>query len=326
MRRRALLSTLAILCFAAAGTAQQRPIFDPDDFVDPRQHSGYVFASRLVLGGAANFVDDYRPVHHDATFALLTNSLYWSSFQFDYKHSEVRGEGAPSVRECLCPNPIYFPTPPPPGSTPAPPTPGSKDTLQLAWYGPGPFLGRSADPPVMLRYRLTVAKQPIDTVIRAFATGEVISRMSGREQSVGLDADTYFPIGKHDIYGSLLYARTVRSGTTDNRSQSEFAYMSRFPGMAFHDVLLRATLTIGGVSNRGGTALNVVNPAFEAFWHNSKTRANFHFVWSPQSTNGGTRGWKTHHQLAVFVDRALCVHLFRAKTDSAKTGDEKWCG
>jgi hypothetical protein len=150
--------------------------------------------------------------------------------------------------------------------------------------------------------------------------------MSGREQSVGLDADTYLPIGKHDIYGSLLYARTVRSGTTDNRSQSEFGYMSRFPGMAFHDILLRASLTIGGVSNRGGTALNVVNPAFEAFWHSSKTRANFHFVWSPQSTNSGTGGWETHHQLAVFVDRALCVHLFHAKTDSAKTGDAKWCG
>jgi hypothetical protein len=301
-----------------AASAQQRPIFDPDDFVDPRQHEGGVFISRLVLGGASDFVDDYRPVHHDATFALFTNSLYWSNFQFDYKRSEVRGGSAPSVLECRCPNPIYFPTPPLPGSTPAPPTPGSKDTLQLAWYGPGPFPGRAAEPPVMLRYRLTVSRQPIDTVIRAFATGEVVSRMSGREQSVGLDADTYVPIGRHDIYGSLLYARTVRSGTTDNRSQSEFAYMSRFPGIAFHDVLLRATLTVGGVSNRGGTALNVVNPAFEAFLHEPKTRANLHLVWSPQSTNSGNGGWETHHQIAIFVDRALYVHLFRAHRDQAK--------
>ncbi len=318
MRLRALIYCALSLYITIAATAQQRAIFDPDDFVDPRQHEGSVFVSSLVLGGAANFVDDYRQVHHDATFALFTNSLYWSNFQFDYKRSEVRGGSAPSVVECRCPDPIFFPTPPPPGSTPAPPTPGAKDTLQLAWYGPGPFPGRPAEPPIMLRYRLTVTRQPIDTVIRAFATGEVVSQMSGREQSIGLDADTYFPIGRHDIYGSLLYARTVRSGTTDNRSQSEFAYMSRFPGMAFHDILLRATLTIGGVSNRGGTALNVVNPAFEAFWHNSKTRANFHFVWSPQSTNSGNGGWETHHQVAVFVDRALYVHLFHAKADDTK--------
>jgi hypothetical protein len=91
--------------------------------------------------------------------------------------------------------------------------------------------------------------------------------------------------------------------------------MSRFPGIAFHDVLLRATLTVGGVSNRGGTALNVVNPAFEAFLHEPKTRANLHLVWSPQSTNSGNGGWETHHQIAIFVDRALYVHLFRAHRD-----------
>jgi len=304
-----------------SASAQQRPIFDPDDSIDPRHLDGVVFISRLVIGDVANAIDDYRPVHHDTTFIYLANSLYLSHFQFDYKRSEARSGGSPPVLECKCPNPIYFPTPPPPGSTPTAPTPGAKDTFQFAWSTLSLFAGRAEEPPVMLRYRLTVTRQPIDTVIRAFATGEVLSRMSGREQSIGLDADTYVPIGRYDIYGSLLYARTVRSGTTDNRSQSEFAYMSRFPGIAFHDVLLRATLTVGGVSNRGGTALNVVNPAFEAFLHESKTRANLHLVWSPQSTNSRNGGWETHHQIAIFVDRALFVHLFHAKTDDAKKSE-----
>jgi len=170
----------------------------------------------------------------------------------------------------------------------------------------------------MLRYRLSISNQNIDQAVKAFTTGQIISHSSGREQSVGLDADTYFPIGKHDIYGSLLFARTARTGTVDNRSQTELAYMSRFPGIAFRNILLRATLTVGGVSNRSGTALNVVNPAFEAFWHDPKTRANFHLVWSPQSTNSGAGGWETHHQIAIFVDRALYVRLFRAHTDKAK--------
>ena len=45
-------------------------------------------------------------------------------------------------------------------------------------------------------------------------------------------------------------------------------------------MLTRATLTAGGVSNRGGTALNVVNPALEAFWHSQATRMNLHLIWS----------------------------------------------
>jgi hypothetical protein len=320
---RSLLQLFGVLglLIATSVSAQQRLIFDPDDSVDPRQHDETAFISRLVIGVASDFIDDYRPVHHDATFALLTNSIYWSSFQFDYKHSEVRAGIAPSVVECRCPNLIYFPTPPPPGATPAAPTPGAKDTLQWAFYGPSP-LGRPAEPPVMLRYRLSVSRQTIDETVKAFATGKVVSRLSGREKSIGLDADTYFRIGRHDVYGSLLFARTVSSGTIDNHSQSELAYMSRFPAVAIHSVLVRATLTVGGVSGRRGTALNVVNPAFEAFWHDPKTRANFHLVWSPQSTNSGAGGWETHHQIAFFVDRALYVHLFRARTDSSATGRE----
>jgi hypothetical protein len=316
-----LLGTLAFF-FGSSVFAQQRSVFDPDDSVDPRRLDGTLFISSLIAGAAANFVDNYRPIHHHAGFLLFTNSLYWSGYQFDYKRSEVRGGSAPPVLECRCPNPIYFPTPPPPGSTPAAPTPGSKDTMQFAFYGPGVFGGRPAEPPVMLRYRLSISRQPIDTVIKSSATAAVLSRLSGREQSIGLDADTYFPIGRHDFYGSLLFARTVRSGTTDNRSQTELAYMSRFPGIVFHNILMRATLTIGGVSGRAGTALNIVNPAFEAFWHDPKTRANFHFVWSPQSTNSGNGGWETHHQIAFFVDRALYVHLFRARPESAAGGRE----
>ncbi len=321
MRMHKLSAWIFALAFCGSVAAQQRPIFDPDDSVNPHQHTDPVFISRLLIGGAAGLLDDYRLTHQNAVFVLFANSLYWSHFQLDYKRSEVRAGSSPPVLLCRCPNPIYFPTPPLPGSTPAAPTPGSKDTLQFALYGPAPFAGPPEEPPVMLRYRLTVARQPIDTVIKAFATGQVDSRLSGREQSIGLDADTYFRLGRHDVYGSILFARTVRSGTTDNRSQNELAYMSRFPAVALHNVFLRATLTVGGVSNRSGTALNVVNPAFEAFWHDPKTRANFHLVWSPQSTNSGNGGWETHHQIAIFVDRALKVYLFHAKTDHAKKSE-----
>jgi len=61
---------------------------------------------------------------------------------------------------------------------------------------------------------------------------------------------------------------------------------------------------------RGATGINIINPTFEAYWHHSRSEASFHVVWSPQTTRSGAEGWRTTHQLAVFVDRALYVKLF----------------
>jgi hypothetical protein len=298
-----------LLFIAITVSAQQRPIFDPDDFLDPRQHSG-VFTSRLVLGAASNFVDDYRPLGQDAGFIHVTNSLYWKRYELDYKHSEVRGADKPlDVFRCGCNPPIYFPTPPPGDATPAATRPGSKDTVQLGWYHD--VSGGAGEPRIMLRYRLTLSYQHLETVIRSGTTRQIVERRSGRDQSIGLDADTHFRIRGHDIWGSVVYARTVRSGTIDDRKQQELTYTSRFPAREVGPVLVRALFTVGGVTGRGASGLNVVNPAFEAFWHDHTTQANVHLVWSPQSTRSGAAGWETHNQVAIFVDRALWVGLFR---------------
>jgi hypothetical protein len=308
MRRRTpLYCILASMIFAGTAVAQNR-VFDTDDSIDPRQHDGAVFMSRLIAGGASGFVDAYRPLHENTAFLQLANSLYFGHIQFDYKHSEVFGKVTP-VSVCLCNgNPIYFPTPPSPGAVPAAPPPGREETTQFAWYQT--VAGGPAEPPVMLRYRLSVSWQPIKTDVTSIATGET-SHLSGSERSIGLDADTYFRIGGHDVWGSLIYARTVRTGTTDNRSQNELAYMSRFPGKAIGPILVRATLTLGAVTGRGASGLNVVNPAFEAFWHDPKTRMNLHLVWSPLAARSGAEGWQNFHQIAFFVDYAPYVKLFR---------------
>lgn len=316
MRTPVLLFTLLVLASSSA-SAQQRPIFDPDDSVDPRQRDATVFISRLVLGGATGFDDDYRPLHQNTGFLSLANSLYVGHIQLDYKHSEVFGEDRP-VGVCFCNGtPIYFPTPPSRDSIPASPPPGPKETMQIAWYHAAD--GGPAQPAVMLRYRLSLSWQPIGTDLTSIATGER-SHLSGREWSIGFDADTHFPVGGHEVWGSLLYARTDRTGTADNRQQNEIAYLSRFPGRAVGPVLLRATLTVGGVTGRGASGLNIVNPAFEAFWHHSGTAMNLHLVWSPLAARSGAEGWQTHHQIAFFVDRALYVKLFRPRKEGAKGG------
>jgi len=153
----------------------------------------------------------------------------------------------------------------------------------------------------MLRMRLTLTQQHIGTVATLPNSGVVAARFSGRERSVGVESDTYIPIGR-GIFGTLQFARTVRTGTAADRKQQELVYTNRFPGFAIGSFLLRTLLTVGAVTDRGGTGLNVVNPAVEAFYHHPKTRVNLHLVYSPQSTRSGAGGWETHHQIALFAD------------------------
>lgn len=307
--------TLALLTWmlAASAFAQQRPLFDPDDLVDPREREGTVFVTRLVTGAVKGYIDDLRPLGEDAAFLLVTNSLYWKSYQFDFKHSEVKAENIDDplkVQRCDCgprSEPVFFPTAPSADGVPLPPVPSPKETVQFAFYRSTDSGG--AGPPVMLRYRLIWTYQPIDTVITAAATA-AIERRSGNEQSYGLEAETHVRIGGRNVFGSVLLARTIRTGTTDDRAQIELAYVSRFPGFAWKRVLFKPTLTLGGVSGRGASGLNVVSPALEVFWHEHHTRANLRVIYSPQTLRSGAGGWETHHQVAVLVDRALFIKVF----------------
>jgi len=302
MRPHALLF-VAMLCAAGAAAGQARPIFDPDDFVDPREHPAPLFISRLVLGGTRSSIDDYRPLHEDAGFLHLANAFYWSNFQIDYKHSEMRGENANAAQVCPCKPPIYFPTA-------FSPLPERRDALQFAWYRTQ--RGAPAEPRVMLRYRLSVSREQIDTVTTYLDTDHLAERLHGHEQAIAIDADTYFRIGEHDIFGTLLAAHSRRAGTVRDGSQNELAYVSRFPGRALGKVLMRATLTVGGVTGHRVNGLNLVNPAFEAFFHDWTTKANIRVIWSPLAIRD-RKGWQTHHQILLSVDRTLLIKLLAVR-------------
>lgn len=299
---RVSMPAVLILWVAASAAAQPDPIFDPDDSVDPRQLSGPVFISRLVAGGAVNAIDAHRPLDQNTAFLHLANSVYWNRFQLDYKHSEVFGE-QPRWQTCGCSPPIYFPTPPSSDSTPNAPPPGRKETVQFGWYRETKTLSNGT--PIMLRYRLSWSVQPIDTEVTSFVTGETAARFSGREQSFGLDADTHIRIRGRDVWGSLSYARTRRSGTLEDRGQNEFEYTNRFPAIPYKNLHLRATVTVGAVSGRGASGINVLSSAFEGLWYHRRSSASLHVVWNPQLTRSGEKGWTTTSQLAVFVDRKV---------------------
>ena len=304
-------STRWLICFSiiilsTAAVAQQRIVFDIDDYIDPGEHPGPVFISRLIAGGATNFINGYRPLRKDVGFVQIANSLYFSHFQFDYKHTELQG-GSADLRLCACRPPVYFPTPPPDNAIPDAPPPGAMDLLQIAWYR---HTTGTRNIPVALRYRLSIGRDSFKKSIRSLVSNDVISHLSGHEQSFGIDADTYVRIRGREMFGSFAYHRTAQSGTNDGRSQHELTYANRFAPIVTKWFLVHTTLTVGAVSDRGGTVLNVVSPQFEAVWHHDATDLYVHLVYSPQLLNSGAEGWQTHHQIALFADRALIVKLF----------------
>ena len=300
--RRVLLQVVFCILAAAAASAQPQPIFDPDDFLDPRQHDGAVLAARLVLGAGANLEDHYRPLDQNAGFAHFTTGFYRGHWQFGYKHSEVRGadtNGPAHVQVCACGPLLYFPTALPADATPDAPPPGRTETLDVGFYRQAGELA--------LRTRVWGSHRPIDTVITNPNNNES-TRRSGHERSFGIDTDTHLSVGGGNVWGSVFVNHTAGSGTVDNRAQTELAYTQRFPVAAVKQVLFRTTLTAGGISGRGATGLNLVNPAFEAFWHEYVSHANVHLVYSPVWTRSGLdRG--TRHQIALFIDRGV-VKLF----------------
>jgi hypothetical protein len=303
-----MIVSAAAMSLALTAAAQQHHIFDVNDFVDPRERAGALFISRLIGGVDKSFIDGYRPLRQGVGFLHIANSFYLSRFEFDYKHSETFSKHDPSdLIACAC-NPImYFPTPPPRDATPEPPPGGRQDMLQIGWYQRAPRVDSNA---MMWRYRLSWSRQVFTRNVRSAATNDVVKRLSGREKTFGFNVDLSLPFRGREIFSTLSYMRTKQDGPIEHRAQNEWTYTSRFPGVVTKWILFSGRLTVGSISDRAGTAINLVNPKVEASWYHFGTKTTIHLVYSPQFLNSGLEGWRTTHEIALFADRALFVKLF----------------
>jgi hypothetical protein len=317
---RAAAVTFALL--TALSASAQWPIIDPDDFLNPRTTGGRpVLLSRIVLGGASNMSGDgFRPLGKNVGYVHLATSLSWRSLQFAYKRSQMKAEdGDAAVWQFIrAQQPPTNVTPEAVGQFPPGvpflqtrnATPKSKDTLNAGWYWP---VGGGGGIPVMLRSRVTFATQPIetDTVIVSSDTNNLTQRISGRERTFALDTDTWFRIAGRDVFGSLAVSQTKTTGTLADRKERALMYTNRFPSLSLNRarIVIRPTFTVGAISNRGGSAVNLVNPAIEIFRPFARTGANLHVIYSPQWVASGQQS-KATHQVAVLIDRALFVKVF----------------
>jgi hypothetical protein len=322
------IAAFIVALLTAVTASAQLSLIDPDDFLSPRATGGRpILISRLVMGAGANMSGDgFRPLGETFGYVHLATSFSWRSVQFGYKRSEMKGEDGEAEVLRIIPPPEIIPNPN--GSLlrgfPTAPsvqqtryaTPKSKDTLHAAWYWP--VAGGGGGIPVMLRSRVTFTTQPMETdvVTPMPGIGTTTLHASERERTFALDSDTWFRIAGHDVFGSLAFSETKTTTTNGivrigGRNERALTYTNRFPSLSFNTakILIRPTLTVGAISNRGASAVNLVNPAIEFFRPFTRTGANLHVIYSPQWIANGER-WRTTHQVVLLIDRALFVKVF----------------
>lgn len=299
-------ATVVFVFLTAVTASAQRPIFDPDEFLDPRATGGRpVLISRLVTGVASDMTGDgFRPLGENAGYVHLANSFYWGRVQFDYKRSEMRAEDGEAARWNYDFQADQY-------QQTRNATPKSKDTLQAGWYWPAPASGGI---PVMLRSRVTFTTQEVDTDL---VVDTDFTRMSSRERTIALDTDTWFRIAGREVFGSLAFSERKTSGAPINpndettRDERTLTYTNRFPSLSYNraKILVRPTLTIGALTNRHGSTVNLINPAIELFRPFVRSGVNLHVIWSPQ-WSANADDCKVTNQFAVLIDRALFVKVF----------------
>jgi hypothetical protein len=315
MRLPLMIPLLLMLTVVASLGAQTVDIFDPDDYVDPRSHGAgngsrgdLFFVSRAVIGFARGYADKDRPVNQDIAVANINTSVYWSSFQLTYNHSEVRGENAWSARRQPATGLQLVP------GNAAPP--GPKDSVQLALYQQ---IGGC-----MLRYQGTWGRQSVAPPRRqqqqqpdpggGNVTPTVYLNTGPRDdedEHYAIDVDTVVRIGGHAFYGAVSYSAATRNSLPQKETQRQLTYTGRLPVLQWRELQLTPALLVGGISG-GKNALSLANPTLDLSWHSVATRANVHVVYSPVLRNVD-RGWDTRHQVAVYIDRALYARLVRLR-------------
>jgi hypothetical protein len=235
---------------------------------------------------------------------ILTNSVHYKRLQFEYEHAEFPGvDETTPLRRCDCPDPVYFPTPPPAGATPIGPTANRSDTLRLGFYRTAGNL------PVTLRFGAAWTGQQVVTTVTS--SQHASERRRGLDQSITLDTDTHFSSHGINIWGTAFVAHAWSSDMpAGDRAQNEFGYTYRLPAFPVGPVFVLGKVTVGRITGSGGTGVNLINPYVAIIWRHAPTKVTVRAMWSGESMRSRLEGWHRNDQLAVVLNRTVVVKMF----------------
>lgn len=294
----ARIATLALLC-AAALRAQELELFDPNDFIDPRER-GAVFQAGgwatsdpgddfSLLRGYAGRVSDYQwrntPTNAELSFLHLTANLYRAQRQLNLKLTVLDGNTeaqVPAYRGMIQYG-QYFVTRERSGRT-------STDESDLRMSG---------------RWLLTAAAEE-NTLRRAPSSAPEATPANDSPllYEFGVEVDGYLRYRRAAVVGSVVWTRRK---VAENQVIDRLTYVYRLPERTLGNVRLNASLGFGGERSDGwnwgaSRALLIASYDIER-WNGS-----INFAYGPTYVPG-ERLRHVYHEVAIYIDRTLLAYL-----------------
>jgi hypothetical protein len=293
---RPLLVTLTLLC-ALSAAAQELDIFDPTDFIDPRERgtvfregrfgveqAGQPFSLVRVYGGR---VSDYQwrttATDADVSFVHAAASFYRGARQLNVKLTRFHAEDEAKL-------------------------PHYRATMQVGRYflsDPIAVQGLEAGARISGRLLFTWSMEE-----NPYRDDPTTARRDRFNHDFGLQADMRLPIprvaGADHIDGSFLWLRRrIDEGTYVDR----VSYLYRFRQRLRSNGRLRLNASLGGGAERTESwhccaARAVVTASFTIPRIDTGINVAFAPTFSPASD-----GRRTHYEVAIYLDRTVLARL-----------------
>ncbi|HKS22349.1 MAG TPA: hypothetical protein VJZ76_06100 [Thermoanaerobaculia bacterium] len=294
--RRVGLAAVLLLC-SIASRAQEFEIFDPNDFIDPRER-GAVFAPtgwqllapgspfsvvRVYGGQVSNYQWRDTPTGADLTFAHVVWNRYRDNRQFNLKLTTYDVEEGAHL-------------------------PWYRGTIQFARYFAIPTtrgMSVGAGDPVRAAGRIlftgSLEQNPLrETDVRARVV----------DHEFGIEVDAYLRTTRFTTSGSVVWTRRV---VDDGRYADRLVYFYRGPEISKFDNRLRfaANLACGGEHTdrwRWGATRLIATTSIDLPTAGGRRLGTVNLAWGP-SYLPGSATQRTQRELAIYFDRTVMAHL-----------------
>jgi hypothetical protein len=296
---RAPLLTLLFLLTCAAAYAQELDIFDPTDFVDPRER-GAIFrpggfgitdpgAPFSIVRAYTGRVTDYQwrnaPTDADLSFLHLTSSRYWGDHQLNLKLTAFHADQNAQL-------------------------PSLRGTVQFGRYFGQYFRLRGDDTNADVEKRRIAGRVlfTVSTEKNPFLGDQSAVRRDEYNHEFGMEMDVRLPLlHARKIDGSFIW---MRRRVDKNAYTDRFSYLYRLHERTRSNGRLHLNMDVGiGAERANGWHCCVTRAALTARFVIPLFDTGVNVSYAPTYSPAGADGRRTHHELAIYLDRTVFAHL-----------------